>query len=255
MKKVSFRPGWAASISVMLMLPILIGLGIWQLQRLAWKNNLIGELTARLQTASVDLPMLIDHPADWRFRSVRLEGVYDPTTVVSIPGRVVNGQLGSKILTLLRRKDGMAVVVDRGWVVQRDVAEYLASKKNIPDGVRSISGLARIPEAGNIFTPNNRPAEQSWYQPDPLAMGRYWGIANVAPIWVQQSVPEPETDAPVIGSLPTADLPNNHLGYAVTWFGLGLVLAVIYVVFGLKRGNDLERAQSQITNSCSLSES
>ena len=255
MTKSRFRPGVAATISVLIMLPILIGLGVWQIQRLAWKTALIARLEQQIHASPVAVPPSIDNLADWSLKPVTVQGIYDPATIAIIPGRVHQGVLGSKILTLLRRSDGVAVVIDRGWVPQADVADWLAQKNLPPTGVRSISGLARVPEAGNIFTPHNQPEQHIWYQPDPLAMARYWDITGVAPIWVQQTVPETQPRAPVIGTLPSPDLPNNHLGYAITWFGLALVLLVIYLVFGLKRGHSLDRPFPENTGSRSLSES
>lgn len=240
MRKIAFRPGLWPTVSVLIMLPILLALGVWQCQRLVWKTALVARITAQMTQAPQPLPADIEQPNDWAFRQVTVTGVFDPVYVAAIPARVHNGVLGGKIIYLLRRAEGASVLVDRGWVPQA-VLDDLKNDKNLPPKeVRSISGLVRLPEPGNIFTPENQPARGWWYRPDPHAMVDAEQMGPVMPFWLEQSMPEHNGDSgPMVLPSRATNLPNNHFGYAVTWFGLAGVLLVIYIIHGFKQ------AQSQ----------
>ena len=118
--------------------------------------------------------------------------------------------------------DGSVVVVNRGFTPLAD-AKTLPNRAN--PGIVEVTGAMRWPEASHWFTPKANPAENLWFvrDPAPIAAAKGWG--PVAPFYVEQELPVPPADGPSPASS-CPSLPDNHLQYAVTWYGLALVLAV-----------------------------
>ena len=101
-------------------------------------------------------------------------------------------------------------------------------------GTVTVTGLMREPEARNIFTPADDAAHNMWFTRDPAAIARVEGLDRAAPFTVDADV------SAVPGGLPQGgetvlDIPNNHLSYALTWFGLALGLAGVFAVFAARR--------------------
>lgn len=242
-KSGQFKPGVWPTLCFMIMVSILLGLGGWQCQRLQWKENLIADLSARIAKTPIDLPGHIADPDQIQFIPVTLHGHYDPDPRLTafIPARMHEGSLGGKLLSVFILNDGARIIVDRGWVAQDRMNAIDVTKILPPSGVRSISGLARLPEAANIFTPDNQPQSRMWYRPDPAVMAAYWELDRVLPFYVQQQKPAADDTLPIIQNADGPELPNNHRQYAITWFGLALVLTVIYGHFGMKQGASGDR--------------
>jgi surfeit locus 1 family protein len=112
------------------------------------------------------------------------------------------------------------VVVNRGFV-----PEGRQDQRTRPSGVVDIVGVLRWPEPRGTFTPQDDPAKGLWFAHDPAAMAgaKKWG--TIAPFYVDQEGPQPAGGLPKAGPLKPS-LPNNHLQYAVTWYGLALVILV-----------------------------
>jgi surfeit locus 1 family protein len=105
----------------------------------------------------------------------------------------------------------------------------VAHRDAAPAGEVEIVGALRWPEEGTYFTPGDEPANNVWYRRDPasIAAAKNWGA--VAPFYIEQEAPQ-LLGAPKAGPL-VVKLPNNHLQYAVTWFGLAGALAAVYLVW------------------------
>ena len=110
-----FRPGWPVSILTLLALTVLIGLGTWQVQRLAWKNNLIETIQARSSADPIAMP---EHPEapEFNHRAVALTGYWLAATEQFVPAKTHNRELGEWLLQVLALDDGRMVLVNRGWV-------------------------------------------------------------------------------------------------------------------------------------------
>ena len=230
-----FRPGIAATLATAVAFLILVGLGYWQVQRLFWKQDLIARIEAGLAAPPVDLETL---PADGRafdYRRVRLAGELLTVHNFALGALTVQGRLGASLITPMRLDDGSVLLVDRGWLPEAelppDEPEALARPaRAVIEGVLVYIGEVRQ----GWFVPDNDITARRFYWLDREAISRLVG-APVAPFLLRaQKAEPPEVLAQV---LPVrADLPNRHLGYALTWFGLAAALLVIYVVFGFRRG-------------------
>jgi surfeit locus 1 family protein len=216
---------------------VLIGLGVWQLERKAWKEALIDTLTRRLAAPPIELPP----PERWNglaqqdfeFRRVRFRAdvLSEQEALVYTPGSAfrpdVSGQ-GYWVFAPARVADGV-IVIDRGFVPEGRQDPKARSEGQV-SGTVDILGVLRWPETRGVFTPADDPARNLWFTRDPLAMAKARGWGPVAPFYVEQEAPVPPGGLPKPGAL-MVRLPNDHLGYAITWFGLALVLAGVFSVW------------------------
>jgi surfeit locus 1 family protein len=214
---------------------VLIVLGFWQLERKAWKENLIATLAERMSATPSPLPprgewQNLTSTAD-EFRRVRLSARFDPKR----EARVYSGGAGLRddvkapgyfAFAPARLSDGSTVVVNRGHV---DNPNPDASLKPIavPAGAADIVGLMRWPEQPGSFVSAHSDRQDLWFVRDHRAMAQRNGWGEVAPFYVEMEGPAPPGEVPRPGRV-TVKLRNDHLGYALTWFGLAAVLVVAF---------------------------
>ncbi len=214
----------------------LIGLGVWQLHRLAWKNAIVARIEARTRAPTVPLPpasawagLQID---DYEYRHVALEGTFDHRDEALVFRGTAAGP-GYFVLTPLRLARGGTVIVNRGFV-PTDRADPASRASGQLVGPVHVTGLMRPPEPRNPFTPADDPARGRYFTRDPALIARHFGLADAAPFSVDADA------APVPGGVPqggTTELaiPNNHLSYALTWFGLAAGLFGVFAAFAWRR--------------------
>jgi surfeit locus 1 family protein len=231
----SFAPGLWPTVVTLLGLAVLLGLGTWQLERLEWKRALIAEREAKLASAPEILPSTSDAWADWDFRPVVVEGEFRHDLEQLFGVAAIDGQVGHHVLTPLVRPDGAAVLVDRGWV-PAERAHPATRREGQPAGPAEVAGVARYrgDDQPGWFTPGNRPAQGLWYWYDLPELGRALGLELLPVVIEADATPNP--DGLPIGGQTHAELPNNHLQYAITWYGLAAGLLGVWIAFGLARG-------------------
>jgi surfeit locus 1 family protein len=229
----------APSIFAALALAILLGLGTWQVERLQWKEALIERIDARIHAAPESLPAQAGwtrlNLADEEYRRVFARGHWEPLEALIFrgSGKVAGGasQPGYWVMGILRLDGGGAVVVNRGFVsLDRKTNEA----RKPPGGPVTVTGLLRAPEERNLFTPKDDPAQGQWYTRDPVAIAAALGIRDAAPFSLDEEAHTAEPGQPA-GGATVIDIPNNHLSYAVTWYGLALTLVGVFTALVLKR--------------------
>jgi surfeit locus 1 family protein len=241
----SARPPWlGAAIPALLAFIALIGLGTWQVQRKAWKEALIASLTERLADAPKTLPAAATwpklDPADDEYRRVTFTAQFDHAAEALVYGAAsafrpdVSGP-GDWVFTPARLADGSIVMVDRGFVPEDRKDPKTRAEGQIAGPV-AITGALRWPEIRHWFTPNDDVAHNLWFARDPQAMAAAKGLGAVAPFYVEQEAPVPPGGLPSPGKI-VVNLPNNHLQYIITWYGLAVALAGVFFTwaFGLGR--------------------
>jgi surfeit locus 1 family protein len=216
----------------------LIGLGIWQLDRKTWKENLIATVTARINRAPEDLPpraswpRLVQEGNEYRhvtFPAEFLEGQEAFVYTAGSPFRPDVTGVGYWLFAPAQLAGGSIVVVNRGFV-PLDRKDPATRAQGIPHGTVEIVGVMRWPETRGLFTPADDPKTNVWYLRDPKAMAAAKNWATAAPFYIDQEQPVPPGGVPLPGKL-SVQLPDNHLQYALTWLGLALALASVYVVW------------------------
>jgi len=215
-------PALATAIGIV----ILIGLGIWQVQRLHWKEGLLARIAALQSAPPQPLDGVLRRAAndpDIDYVRVRATCPDIETAPYLRLYSVKDGYAGWRIIAACPLSGGAygAILVDRGFLDQR---LKLTAGQTIST---PIVGILRRGDTRNFVTPRNDPAQNLWYGRDIAAMAQALGVSKPAPTYLMLEQPAPPPGGPVIAPLPS-DIPNNHLQYAITWFGLALALAGVY---------------------------
>lgn len=203
---------------------ILMALGVWQVQRLHWKEDLLAKLATNAAAEPVSLAEVEQAAASGRdpeFMRVRFKASYRHDGWKKMISTFDGGQ-GWTILTPAASLDGYAVIVDRGRLPGQRLENF-----DKPEGEQDLLGVIRAHNKGQgMFDPNNDPATNQWYWWDVPAMIGSSGLpAGLKPFpFVVQLLPGSVTAEFPRPEEPRSDLSNNHLGYAITWFGLALTL-------------------------------
>lgn len=222
-------------IAVLIVFVGLLGLGKWQLDRKVWKENLIETLEQRLAAAPAELPPASRWPdmtaADDEFRRVRLtaEFIPDAEALVFTSGSTFRPDVtgpGYWVFAPARLPDGGLIVVDRGFVPEERKDKATRSEGNL-SGTLNLVGVTRWPEPGGWFAPQAEPNHNLWFVRDPQAIAQAKGWGEVAPFFIELESPQPPGGWPLPGPL-KVNLPDDHLQYALTWFGLATVVAVSF---------------------------
>lgn len=223
---------------------VLLSLGTWQVERLAWKEALIARVEARVDAPAEPLPS----PAAWagldaeeiEYRPVRLAGTFDHAREIHVfialsrPKGPAGGQ-GYFVLTPLTLDDGHVVFVNRGFVPDGRKDPATRAEGQVAGHVE-IEGLMRPPERGSWTSPDADPIRNIWFVRDPAAMAAAAGLdpAMVAPFTVDARAGQTPGGLPQGGET-IVSFPNSHLGYSITWYGLAAALAVVVAVVALRR--------------------
>ena len=252
-----FRPTLWATLAVLPVLAVLIGLGVWQLQRLDWKRDLIVLRAERVVSPALDLvprtrldrltdpgrfdlrlppesgiALIAGDAAAFEYRPIRLAGILRHDKEIHLVSRTLDGEVGEHVVTPMALSQGGFVLVDRGWVPPRGSAGSPRAYDR-PEGRVVVEGYIRLFAAPGRFTPDNEPSTDTWFWLDPAAIGQATGAPVVTAFYVQAA--PGDTAKPPIGSVPDIALRNPHLQYALTWFGVAAALAGVYIVFHMRR--------------------
>ncbi len=230
----------AFGLFTLAMVAVLFGLGLWQLQRRTDKHALIAALDERLAVASVALP-----PASaWdtltaakdEFRRVTFTATYAalPDAMVYSSGSAVRDDIsgpGAWAFLPVRLASGETVIVNTGFVqnTMQDRAQQDGAASRLVTGQPvTLSGYLRFPEASGALTPREDAAKRLWFVRDVASMARTLNWGSVAPFYIDLEAPVPASGIPKPGPL-HVHLKDDHLQYAITWFGLA---AVVIIAFG-----------------------
>jgi len=219
------------TISTAVALAILVALGVWQLQRLAWKEDLLARLAALEAAPARDL-------GDSLQRVKRGENLEYVRVRAICPGLatapylelygVRQGQAGVRLISACALPGGPygAILVDRGFV-----ADTISSRPPVTTGPApavELVGVLRAPEPANFVTPPNDLAGNHWYSRDVAAMAAALKAPAPAPLFLMaETATNPDWKALVPAPVPT-EITNRHMEYALTWFGLAAALVGVY---------------------------
>ncbi|MGE0256630.1 MAG: SURF1 family protein [Alphaproteobacteria bacterium] len=229
-----FRPSPWLTLAALPVLAVLLGLGAWQLQRLAWKADLNASRAAMLAAAPQTLS-----PGDIAARGadpaldlqpVVVAGRFDHDREFIVQARVRDGRVGRGLVTPLVDASGAAVLVDRGWLPPPGPAVTWSR----PEGPQRVAGWLRLPPVPGPFAAANDAARGEWLYVDPPAMAAVAG-RDLAALYVIAAPAAAPADGLPVARAPDAVLPSPHLGYALTWFGLAATLVGVWAATGIVR--------------------
>lgn len=231
---IAFRPGLWPTLTLLLCLPLLLMLGTWQVHRLEWKTDLIATLQSRAADAPVPLPAGDDLRASSEYRRVVVAATFRGEPALRFGVGVHERAPGHRVLQAATLADGRTLVVDRGWVAAE------VEMPRTPEGPVTLTGaLLWIADDERRWpVPENDPDGNRWYWHDIGALETAFGLALEPVVLVLDRGVLPPGPAVPVPQPVVADLPNNHLGYAITWYGLAVALVVIYGVYGRQRGKE-----------------
>jgi surfeit locus 1 family protein len=234
----AWRSLLAPGLATLAALAILVSLGIWQLERKAWKEGLIAQIEARAYGAPGALTREAEWPA-WsaandEFRRVRLTGTFRHDLEIQLHGLAHMREAavqGYYVFTPLTLETGATVIVNRGFVPTE-----LRDPKTRAEGQVSgpVTGLVRASEAPGWFLPANDPGRNEWFVRNIAEMARAQGLDRAAPFYIDADA-SPNPGGWPRGGQTRLTLKNDHLGYALTWFGLAAALLGVFAVFAWRK--------------------
>ncbi|MFO1422827.1 MAG: SURF1 family protein [Candidatus Competibacteraceae bacterium] len=236
------RPGWAATVATLLVLPLLLGLGFWQLDRARQKAELQAAFVERSQQPPVSLAEVNpDDPAS-RYRRVVATGWYDSEHQLLLDNQIHDSQPGYHVLTPLRLTQGSAILVNRGWLPLGRSRRELPDVSVAAEPVTVIGWLAQ-PTSPGLRLGDAAGSDPRW--PRVIPYVDYDRLATLLgyPLWPTVVLLEPEASAgywrdwqPRFGGYG----PERHQGYAIQWFALALALVILYLAANTHRLPRLE---------------
>ncbi len=220
------------------MLAILVWLGTWQLQRLKWKEGLLHQIAALETAPAQPLQAVLAREkagADIAFTRVSTSCPdVETRPVVRLFTVAEGGVAGYRLITACPLPSGPygSILVDRGFVAQLGDEQ----PRDLPGHpiAQPVVGVLRGGGERSFVTPKNRPDQNQWYWRDVAAMARALHAPNPAPLYLMLESPAPASGEPRPSALPP-NIPNNHLGYAITWFGLAGALVGVYLAMLLRK--------------------
>ena len=214
---------------------IFVGLGTWQLQRKAWKEALIETLEQRLSAPPGDLPprerWASLSAANDEFCRVKFSAAFVPgaEALVYTSGSALRSDVsgsGYWVFAPAQLTSGGIVVVNRGFVPEGR-QDPVTRAAGAPTGHADLVGVMRWPESRGAFSPKDDPDRNIWFVRDPVAIAAAKSWGEVAPFFIELESPQPPGGLPRPGAL-KVKLRDEHLQYAITWYGLALVVVVMF---------------------------
>ena len=205
-------------------------LGVWQVQRMHWKHDLIARVDARLHAAPVETPsrkrLMAQPPGAFDYLRVKLSGTYAGSHTALVRAATELGT-GYWTMTPMHLDDGRTVWVNRGFVPSGTTAARAG--KATPSGTVAVVGLVRSSEPGGSLLQSNRPQDDRWYSRDVAALSKARHVTDAAPVFVDaqtETATSPSGIFKPVPGLTVIRFPDNHLQYALTWFAMALLSLV-----------------------------
>jgi surfeit locus 1 family protein len=224
----SREPKWVPTITTLVCVSILFGLGTWQMVRLDQKNKLLQQVQAQFRDTPADLrSQLPVNDAAWKkldYHNVLVTGTWMPAVEFKLAPRTYESQVGYQLIRPLRLASNQIVFVNLGFVPEKTTVLPADSAPV------QLMGIAHVPLSERPeFVPENVPSRGSWVWSDLTAMAHEVGVADVAPVMIYENRVTDRDTYPIGGQLPLP-LHNRHWHYAVTWYALALSLIGVWMI-------------------------
>ncbi|CAA0111242.1 SURF1 family protein [Zhongshania aliphaticivorans] len=241
--KFQWQLDWKSVLAIILILPVLVSLGCWQLRRADEKQALLANFEERRLLPAVNVTGLDDF---LNYRPAYAEGKFDSEKYWLLDNRISHGRFGYEIMAVFILNDGKELLVDRGWIAG-DASRRTLPVVSIPEGLVRISGELYRSDEKNFSLGSE--IQTVWPR------RQQWLDINTAKQEFENMLPTSlRLDGSSVGALQTERLivnvsPAKHTGYAVQWFGMAIALGIIFIFLNtnlavlLKRGKDEENKE------------
>ena len=215
-------------------LALLIGLGVWQLKRMAWKETLIAQYELARTFPPIDISTGKAPPiTSLEFRTVKLTGMFLHDKELHLVGRYYRGELGYHVLTPFQipgKQD--LLLVNRGWIPAEKKA-HDTRPETLIEGNVTLTGMVKAPRRRGMFTPEHRAKDNLWMWADLPAMSDATGLP-LLPVVIQTRDPAHDGSSLPVPGTGDVTLHNDHFGYALTWFAIAAGVLFIFLTYHYK---------------------
>lgn len=231
----TFRPYPGFTVFAVIAIAILSGLGFWQLERLQWKLALIARVNGHMHAAPVSLDSVMAMAGgEAQYRRVTIQGRFDNAHEAYVFATDADGDPVYHVLTPFHLDDGRWLMVDRG-IVPKERLDPASRAAGQIQGETSVTGVWRLPDAPGLFTPPPDLNQRIWYARDLKSIAAADHLRLAAPELVEADATPNPGGLPKGGQTVVA-FRNQHLSYAVTWFGLAMGLFGVWLAYHVSRG-------------------
>lgn len=231
---IRFRPQPGFTLVCLPLFLLLVGLGVWQLERLQWKLGLLAQIHRNLHAPAISLDQARQLGLDRaEYRPVAVSGRFDNAREDYLYTTGPQGRPAYHILTPLLTRGRTAVIVDRGYI-PLSLRDPISRPGSEPEGKVDVVGILRTPYRPGIFTPPPNLRDRLWFARDVGAMAARDHLRLAAPVVLEAVAVSGQTWPR--GGQTRVDLPNDHLQYALTWFLLAAALVAVYLGWHRARG-------------------
>jgi surfeit locus 1 family protein len=228
---------WPTLIS----LPIFIfalGLGVWQMERREWKRDILDRIAVNQAAAPMRLDELLQgDPLRREYGRVTLSGTFLHDKEFHLAARSLKNDVGIQVVTPVRTDDDKIVLFDRGWVPSTKKEPAKRAEGQVAGKVE-LTGIVRRSQVQRQFAPDNAPDKNVWFHVDVPLMRKMAGGATdpVLDTFFLEADAKLNPGGVPIGGQTRLDIPNDHLQYALTWFGIALAMAGVYFAYHWENG-------------------
>ena len=224
-----------------IMLPIFLfslSLGVWQMERRAWKRDILDRIATNQAAAPLTLDELLKgDPLRLEYGRVRVSGSFLHDKEFYLAARSLKDKVGMQVVTPLRTDDGTIVLFDRGWIPSEKKEPAKRAEGQLPGKIELV-GIVRRSQIKRQFAPDNDPARNFWFHVDVPVMRQMAGGAAdpVLDSFFLEADATPNPGGIPVGGQTRLDIPNDHLQYAITWFLIALAGAGVYLAYHWENG-------------------
>ena len=204
-------------------------LGIWQLQRLSWKNSLIQNFDELKISDAINLSLATNK----EFIKIKSKGTINRNNKVFFPAKTYNGKVGVRLASEFISDDGEIYLIDEGWFINSDY-EYFKNNTDIFE--EDILGYIRFPRDAKLFTPKNNIVNNDWYTYDLKEISNFFSSSLNQVFFIKKINTNKESF--LISSNYEHQFRNNHMQYAITWFCMSFSFLIMFLVYLKTNKND-----------------
>jgi surfeit locus 1 family protein len=232
----SFSPGWKMTLFTALLMPLLLTLGSWQLDREAEKLALQALHERRTAAAPTPIEDLDWGNSDLSYQPVTMTGSFDNERYMLLDNRINNGRVGYEVLMPFTTSSGQMLIINRGWIAQGPTREQLPDLP-LAQGTLTVSGTVYVPIAEPFLLSDVQEDQVAeWPRVVQKIDVPAWSALFEKPLLVHTVRIDQDSPGALTAKWPTVNMePEKHRGYAVQWFSMAAALLLMYVYFGIRR--------------------